>query len=667
MKESNQVIYKIIYYISHGCVLSIAWFLFWQSLLMTARIDFEASEHTYYVHGKAIWIFLGICIMIFFFSKLNMLREKRITKILGGGYLLIVPLFVIMAQSVPQGDAYAVMQIASQIIHGDMSAFEPGNYMYVWPNQNGLLLFFWGITKIFGEENFLIIQFLNAILIDVLYVIVWKYLKYYYRQYLIPVGTGLCMFYPVILYTTFCYGTVVGLVLAILAVVFQQLYFQEKGKKYLILSGAFISIAICIKSNYTIWGIAIGICYIGEWLRDRRRQSIVALGVTLLMIWTGYVASNQGLALVTHGASNHIYGSPMLAYVVMGQQESTRAPGWHNGFDYNIYRDSDWNYDKAVDNCKDQLMIELSNKKDNFTESLVFYAKKIESQWCEPSFQGLWYNREDYKSNVKHSNLFYDITSSSGKVNRISYLGLDIFQSFIYLGIVCYILTDKKKMILKNIGLITFCGGFIFHLIWEGKSSYAFPYFVMVIPYGVVGYINIITKLKTPKCACKCSLSNRIKEAVNTRNKMIIIICILIIGLSGIFPVISEDTDMWNEYVQHHRFVQEGNYKLQLIQNQKILGLYQICFEPEKDWTYEIKTQNGKKWLIVEGEKLMERKTIDETDGYQGWRIERINGGYCFRWYSNPDSVLTYDREGEKILIEKYKENDSDQIWNLLS
>lgn len=87
MKESNQVIYKIIYYISQGCVLFIAWFLFWQSLLMTARIDFEVSEHTYYVHGKAIWVFLGICIMIFFFSKLNMLREKKndkISKIIGG-------------------------------------------------------------------------------------------------------------------------------------------------------------------------------------------------------------------------------------------------------------------------------------------------------------------------------------------------------------------------------------------------------------------------------------------------------------------------------------------------------------------------------------------------------------------------------------------------------
>ena len=88
MKESNQVIYKIIYYISQGCVLFIAWFLFWQSLLMTARIDFEVSEHTYYVHGKAIWVFLGICIMIFFFSKLNMLREKKndkISKIIGWG------------------------------------------------------------------------------------------------------------------------------------------------------------------------------------------------------------------------------------------------------------------------------------------------------------------------------------------------------------------------------------------------------------------------------------------------------------------------------------------------------------------------------------------------------------------------------------------------------
>ena len=42
---------------------------------------------------------------------------------------------------------------------------------------------------------------------------------------------------------------------------------------------------------------------------------------------------------------------------------------------------------------------------------------------------------------------------------------------------------------------IIFIGGFVFHLIWEAKCQYTITYFVLLIPYSIVGYKKTSEKI----------------------------------------------------------------------------------------------------------------------------------------------------------------------------
>ena len=71
-------------------------------------------------------------------------------------------------------------------------------------------------------------------------------------------------------------------------------------------------------------------------------------------------------------------------------------------------------------------------------------------------------------------------------------------QSIILFGVICYIILGFKEIKLKELlYAIVFIGGFIFHLIWEAKCQYTITYFVLLIPYFVIGYYklcNILAK-----------------------------------------------------------------------------------------------------------------------------------------------------------------------------
>ena len=52
----------------------------------------------------------------------------------------------------------------------------------------------------------------------------------------------------------------------------------------------------------------------------------------------------------------------------------------------------------------------------------------------------------------------------------------------------------KKKEILMIIP-VAFIGGTLFHMIWEAKSRYVFPYFVFLIPLAAYGLIIVRNKI----------------------------------------------------------------------------------------------------------------------------------------------------------------------------
>lgn len=654
--------YKIAYYVMAGVAFLISSFLFMQSLFTTVRISFDGNEKSYYIDGNpaviGILVFITMAILLFVYSNKGL--RTKIAKYFMIIMLTISPVFALMAQNIPFADQYSCMETAAQMLEGNMSAFDAGNYMDKYANQNGLVLFYYVLGKVFGSYNYILVQLLNAVMIDVLYVMVYRYLKKYAPKYTDITILCLCAFFPLTLYTTFVYGTMIGLVLSIVAMIFQQMFFREHKWKYLLYSGVLIALAVQFKSNYLVFFVGMLICLVFHFVKEKSSKKLIPLGGVFLLclcLVFGNSLTRVSLNKITDGASAGIKGTPSLAWVVMGLQESNRAPGWYNAYNGHVFEENNFDYELTQLQCKQDLQEEIVKKLNNPKESLVFFSKKIASQWCEPSFQGFWNNREEYKSEIKRSDFYYDITSSSGRLNRIIYFGLDIFQSFVYLGVIFYIILDKRKIISHNIGLIIFIGGFVFHLFWEGKSSYAFPYFVIIIPYAVSGMIGLfdrVIELRTGKITE--ILADRVvrkKAIVNATALVATFVCLLCVKDFRI----TNDTDDWNEYVRLHRFVPEGKYSLESVPENQVNFPFNLIFYPNKHWVYELRSENDT--LKIEGIDL------EEEDEFIAFKIERLNGGYCFRWYEYMDQVLTYDPEMKSLALCTYEENNKNQIWYL--
>ena len=67
----------------------------------------------------------------------------------------------------------------------------------------------------------------------------------------------------------------------------------------------------------------------------------------------------------------------------------------------------------------------------------------------------------------------------------------------IFIGVAITIFSNRKKLDKEILLLIlTFLGGFGFHILWETKSRYIIPYIIILIPVSVVGIDVIIQKIK---------------------------------------------------------------------------------------------------------------------------------------------------------------------------
>lgn len=670
---------KISYGLMAGIVFAISFFLFLQSLFTTVRIDIDGNERSFFIDGNPLIILVLIVFITGGVFLLYMWQKKHsfhVGKYLMTIMMIINPLFVLMSRNIPDADSYKCVDAAAQLVEGNINVFQVGNYLFKWPNQNGLVLFYYVISKLFGAHNYLLIQILNAVLVDILYLAVYQFLKKYEDNYAELCVTCICIFFPLTLYTTFVYGTIIGLVFSVGAMILQQIYFHERRWKYLILSGLFIALAVQFKSNYLICFLGMVISYFFDSVRvykenSQDRKSLFPIGIVVLVffLFLGNTATKLSLAQITDGESTGVKGVPLYAWVVMGLQESPRAPGWYNGYNSHVFTDNDFDYEMTTLQCKQDLREEITRKISNPKESVVFFSKKIASQWCEPAFQGFWYNREECQTDIARSNLYYDITSSSGRINRIIYFCLDGFQSFVYLGILLYILFDKKKDISSDVGLIVFIGGFLFHLFWEGSSSYAFPYFVFIIPYAVSGVLQVFDNVIEYRERKMKGLTSSVRYSTGQKQLIgkgaalfLLTVCLLLVKEFRI----TGDTDEWQEHSRLHRFIPEGTYNLEPVGTVENAFPFYLDFCPDKDWTYELRSAEDRYYLILtEDDSLKMEEAVREEDRKIGFRVERLNGGYCFRWCEYLDQVLTYDTESESLILSTYDENNINQIWYL--
>ena len=169
-----------------------------------------------------------------------------------------------------------------------------------------------------------------------------------------------------------------------------------------------------------------------------------------------------------------------------------RVPaGWYTGTTVKLLKECNYDSHKAA---KESVKLFKENIKEmvkNPEKGIKFYSEKILSTWTEPSFLMIWQNKpsEEFK---KVKNYIQDkkilISIYDGKLSKIIFQYFDIYSIIIFGFSAFFLFASFKSFDEKNIILIlTFIGGFSFHLLWETKSIYVLPYYFILLPCSALG------------------------------------------------------------------------------------------------------------------------------------------------------------------------------------
>lgn len=463
------------------------------SIFFTCAI-YKNEKTTYQLDN---WILNIICIiavvgLVTFIKRKNIKIEEKTKKVI---IYISTILWIILAFGwifstalAPRADQKYIYKAALGISEHDLSAFTAQKgYVNSNPQQEGMVLFEYLISLVTRKYMGIIVQVLNVFALLISFYAIYKITDIMFKNKDLSIITYICLlvFLPIFFYITFMYGNIFGLACSMVAVLFEIKYFEKSKWYYILISGIGISLAIIFKSNYLVTLIAMIIMFILHSLEYKKVRNIIAILSILLIYICANMATKFCIKQLT--GANIEEGIPMITYVAMGMQEGEMAPGWYNGYNREVYKKNNYNYEETSKEAKEDIKERLSFFIQNPNYTIEFYAKKILSQWNNPTFQGFWVNKSRRAKVQKPS--YVKSILGTGKVNKVLTEYMDIIQTLILFGATVYIILDYKKAKGNKLFLIIiFIGGFLFHLIWEAKCQYTITYFILLIPYCVKGY-----------------------------------------------------------------------------------------------------------------------------------------------------------------------------------
>ncbi len=467
------------------------------------------------------------------------------------GQLLLVGLGTLMAilwvysnQIIPEQDQLFVMQAADRLNVGDYSDFSREGYLAMYPNQTGLLLLELVLTKLFGGMNYVVFEALNgeAYVGTMLTLcgIAGKLGASNTEKLLTMLATLCCL--PLLFYTSFQYGNLIGLALGTAAMYFTLSYVGTHKVRDIVLSVLFIVLASAIKNNYLIFLVAIVLHALAEALRQKEwRNALLALVVVLV-----YALNSWGMtAALEHKTGGDLgNGVSTYAFIAMGLQVNpVKCDGWYNEFNKESYIDSGYDAEKQTELAKASIADSAAYLKDP-SNAANFFLRKNASQWADPLFQSLWTSQVRQTQNERPGWL-NRLLSPNGST-RLGQL-LDVLQFWAYAGALLYLIFGRKdKKFFESLLLqITVLGGFVFHCFWEAKGQYTISYFALLLPLAVLGFrafLNWLGERTEQKTFAKNDI---VKSCVLAA----VLLLTILLPLTGTFDCLSAGSTDFAQYL----------------------------------------------------------------------------------------------------------------------
>lgn len=517
---------RIVNILVRAIIAVVVFLLFLQSIFSTSFIgqipgeDGGIQDHTLNV-ADSPFLHLGILLTVTVVSvvlyRAYQKREHNIQHIGLNAVLYIIAVagfllgtvWILATQLYPGSDPAKVCHVAAQWRAGDFSAFEQlvdgeEGYLFRYPFQSGIVLFYYLLMGILGTENYVGLQFVNLLALTVSYYLIVQILKQFWKEdkaAVILAHTALILWEPYMFYITYLYGIMPGMACSLGAVYCVVRYLGTRKPLYMLPAALLMGIATVFKMNCLIYLAAIGCFLVYDGIKGllekeqgkRTGKSWLISFLFLAVMGVGVAGTN----VVVNSYVEHLSGyempegQVMLSWVVMGLQEAPKGPGNYNGFNGNVYTKSNYDTELANELSKEALKAQLAwMGEDPVNNGLVFFARKTAYQWNDPTFISLD-RMAGRDSKIEMSPAVLSLIEGKG----CTYLSiwLNIVQTLVLLGALFYLLfTCKKTKLYELIVCVVFLGGFLFHLVWESSASYAIPYYVLMIPYAAKGFTEYI-------------------------------------------------------------------------------------------------------------------------------------------------------------------------------
>ncbi len=475
------------------------------SCMVTGIMAYE-DRHIYFIKDVGpVWIVIAVFLM-FVLAKLHwkMPKETTLRKLCVCVTVLYAVFQIWTIWSIrlmPTSDQGVVWDAAMSFLQGDYEMWVPGNYMDMFPFQNGMMLLMLPFAYFFGVEGAIWFQCFNVLLLVAFYAALGKIAMLYrdktagYMTFLASLLILQCWNLPQLVY-----GYVGQICFCTWGLYFLIKLEREKQLRDFVFCLLCTQIGVALKKNGILFVIAICLILLIDGIRNKRVEYVIACISLAGITWLNGLGITALIELITGIRGDG--GMSMLGYLVTGINDSSIAPGWYNNIHLPIY---EAHHDDPT--AMNAIFWDLTRKQlsvfgEDKLFTLRFFSRNLASTWADPAFGffaivcgrnagGLSYGWKD---------VFYN----GGVLNTLLYAAFDAQQVIMYLGAVLYCIwkwKDKKTGELLERGhlLVVFFGGFLYYLIFETQSYEVMVYYLFLLPYALSGITRTIRALSEKK------------------------------------------------------------------------------------------------------------------------------------------------------------------------
>ena len=396
--------------------------------------------------------------------------------------------FVLSVGLLPRADSALVIDAAKRFAAGDFSPLE-GEYFSRVSYQLGICLPLEGLARLLpGLDLNLLMQALNCMISAALMALLCGLAGGLSGDARTSGAAALLYmaFVPMLLFNMFVYGVLPMLLLCVLAMRCFARCARTGERRFGVLYALLIGAAAALKPNAMIVMLALLICAAVHALQRKDGFLLLCAALSAVLCFAlpaGVIRLYELRVGVTLAPD-----TGMLLRLAMGMQDSMIAAGWYNGV-----IEEYWPLSVTPEMEKAAALEMLAARLREFAAdpagAWAFFKEKCLTQWAEPSYDILWYGAVCGKSG-RFNGLAHAIFRDGSPVRALLAGYMNIFQQAAYvLALIgtCGMIKEKRIEAVQLMLPVTVLGGFLYHMLFEAKSQYIYPYMLLLLPLAAAG------------------------------------------------------------------------------------------------------------------------------------------------------------------------------------